>query len=415
MDIPQDILEEILHHISSDHPSIKACSLSHSSFLPPTRRLLFSEVKLHHRWQISHTDICLEFRQILVASKYISSSIRTLILNHWYSIEDIDYRCIFPSLLELIPDLRRGHIYLAMNKTRIFGANLFLPPHSISNVRHLILNAIVFDTYSQMFSLIGSFSDLEVITMSRIRIDDPDGMEHIPVPSHHCAPSTLELNIGGDSLECLFCPQSTISVGNLRVLNVVAFEHNVPAITSLLSLSSSSLEHLTFRLGGNHAYTAGYDVDLRQLGRLRSICTSLRFDSHSLNNENWPKPFPWAQRFFQTLPSSVEDIFIQICFRPYDAILIRQKQKEWQELDHILASYPWNFTVRLGISVDDTLSDPVHEDDIYSQWPTCGDLEDYFRNFLVVDGMPEMNKLGRLNCEITESDIYFSAYMGGEW
>ncbi|KAK0204187.1 hypothetical protein DFS33DRAFT_1337464 [Desarmillaria ectypa] len=266
--------------------------------------------------------------------------------------------------------------------------------------------------YSQMLSLISNFSDLEVITTSRIRIDDPGGMEHIPVPSLQCAPSTLELNIGGASLECLFCPQSMISVGNLHVLNVVAFEHNILAITSLLSLSSSSLEHLTFLFEGYHEYSAGYYVDLRQLGHLQSICTGLRFDSYSLNYEDWSNPFP---PIFKTLPSSVEDIFIEVGFRPYDAILIPQKQKEWQELDHILASYLWNFTVRLGIFVDYTLSDPVHKDDIYSQWPTCGDIEEYFRNFLVVDGMPEMNKLGCLNCEITKSDINFSTYMSGEW
>ncbi len=32
-------------------------------------------------------------------------------------------------------------------------------------------------------------------------------------------------------------------------------------------------------------------------------------------------------------------------------------------------------------------------------------MEEYFRNFLLVDGMPEMNKLGRLNCEITRSAL----------
>ncbi len=247
MDIPEDILEEILGHLSSDFPSLKACSLSHSSFLPPTRRLLLSNVKLRHCRQNSHTDICLEFRETLLASKYMQSSIRTLALHHWYLIEDINYQCIFPSLLELIPDLRRVHIFLGTNKATILGANFFPLPHSISSVRHLILDEIVFETHAQMLSLFASFSDLEVISASSICFDDPGTTDHIPIASHHCTPSTLELNMGGAALECLFnSPQSTISIANLRVLSVLLIEHNIFAIDSLLSLSSSSLEHLTF-------------------------------------------------------------------------------------------------------------------------------------------------------------------------
>ncbi len=245
-DIPEDILEEILRHLSSYFPSLKACSLSHSSFLPPTRRLLFSNVKLRHCRQNSHTDICLEFRETLLASKYIQSSIRTLILHHWDLIEDIKYQCIFPSLLELIPDLRRVHISLGTNKATILRANFFPPPHSISSVRHLILDDIVFETHAQMLSLFASFSDLEVISASRIRFDDPDATDHIPIASHHCTPSTLELNMGGAALECLFnSPQTTISIANLRILSVLLFERNIFAIASVLSLSSSSLERLT--------------------------------------------------------------------------------------------------------------------------------------------------------------------------
>ncbi|SJL16162.1 uncharacterized protein ARMOST_19681 [Armillaria ostoyae] len=415
MDISEDISEEILGHLSSDFPSLKACSLSNSSFLPPTRRLLLSNVKLRHCRQNSHTDICLNFRETLLASKYMQSSIRTLILHHWYLIEDINYQCIFPSLLELIPDLRRVHIYLGTNKATIFGASFFPPPHSISSVRHLILHEIVFETFAQMLSVFASFSNLEVISASRISFDDPGTTDHIPVPSHHCTPSTLELNMGGAALECLFnSPQSTISIANLRVLSVLVFERNIFAIASLLFLSSSSLEHLTFIPAEIGTYSRNH-VDLRQQSRLRRISTSLGFGSQAWAPKDLPEPFPWAHRFFRTLPTSVEDIFIQVGFSPYDAILLPQKQKEWQELDHILASHPGNFTVRLGICLDYHFCDPDDDDPCYSEWPTCGDMEEYFRNFLLVDGMPEMNKLGCLNCEITRSGLNFSTYINERW
>ncbi|KAK0232167.1 hypothetical protein EDD85DRAFT_956025 [Armillaria nabsnona] len=405
-DIPEDILEEILCHLSSDFPSLKACSLSHSSFLLPTRRLLFSNVKLRHCRQNSHTDICLEFRETLLGSKYMQSFIRTLILHHWDLIEDIKYQCIFPSLLELIPDLRRVHISLGTNKPTILGASFFPLPHSISSVRHLILDDIVFETHAQMLSLFASFSDLEVISASRIYFDDPGTTDHISIPSHHCTPSTLELNMGGAALECLFnSPQSTISIANLRILSVLLFKHNIFAIASVLSLSSSSLEHLTLIPAEIGAFSARHQVDLREQSCLRRISTSLVFDSQAWTPKDLPKPFPWAHRFFKTLPTSIEDVFIEVGVSPYDAILLPQKQKEWQELDHILASHPGNFTVRLGICLDYHFCDPDEDDPCYREWPTCSDMEEYFRNFLLVDGMPEMNKLGRLNCEITRSAL----------
>ncbi len=146
-------------------------------------------------------------------------------------------------------------------------------------------------------------------------------------------------------------------------------------------------------------------VDLREQSRLRRISTSLVFGSQAWSSKDLAEPFLWAHRFVKTLPTSVEDIFIEVGFSPYDAILLPQKQKEWQELDHILASHPGNFTVRLGICLDYHFCDPDEDDPCYSEWPTCSDMEEYFRNFLLVDGMPEMNKLGHLNCEITRSAL----------
>ncbi|KAK0215679.1 hypothetical protein IW262DRAFT_1401627 [Armillaria fumosa] len=51
-------------------------------------------------------------------------------------------------------------------------------------------------------------------------------MDHIPVPSHRRVPSTPKLSVSGAALECLFSPQSAISIAILCVLSVVAFKHD---------------------------------------------------------------------------------------------------------------------------------------------------------------------------------------------
>ncbi len=76
MTLPQDILEEILSHLRFDLPSLKACLLTHPTFLLPSNRLLFAKVRVQNS-RGPPTDICLELRKVLVASKYMTESIRS--------------------------------------------------------------------------------------------------------------------------------------------------------------------------------------------------------------------------------------------------------------------------------------------------------------------------------------------------
>ncbi|KAK0230244.1 hypothetical protein IW262DRAFT_1337121 [Armillaria fumosa] len=170
MAFPQDIREEISSHLRLDFPSLKACPLTHPSFLLPSNRLLFAKVRV--RDSRGHpTDICLELRKVLVASKYMVESIRSLILDFiWYPKES--GIGIFSSVLQLLPNLQRLCVQLAFGNIPILNAESFPSPCSISSVRTLILEKIQFDTASQLHSLLASSNNLEVITLDGIRIED---------------------------------------------------------------------------------------------------------------------------------------------------------------------------------------------------------------------------------------------------
>ncbi len=247
MALPQDILEEILSHLRFDFPSLKACSLTHPSLLLPSNRLLFAKIRV---WDSRGppTDICLELRKVLVASKHMAASIRSLILNFVWSPKESGTG-IFPSLLQLLPNLQRLSVHLARGNISIFNADSFPSPHSISSVRTLILKKIRFDTTSQLYSLLASFNHLEDITMNAVRIDDTNATTHLVPNRQSCFPSTLELNLDGPVIEALLSPQSTVSMANLRVLTVYTnSDQDVEATSSILPSASSSLQVLTLLL-----------------------------------------------------------------------------------------------------------------------------------------------------------------------
>ncbi|KAK0447769.1 hypothetical protein EV421DRAFT_1927059 [Armillaria borealis] len=407
MALPQDILEEILSHLRSDFPSLKACSLTHPSFLLPSNRLLFAKVRVQD-YRGPPTDICLELRKVLVASKYMTESIRSLILDFiWYPEES--GTGIFPSLLQLLPNLQRLCIHLARGNVSILNAGSFPPPSSISSVRTLILDKILFDTASQLYSLLASFNNLEVVTLDEIGIEDTNATVDLVPSRQSCLPSTLELSLEGPVLEALLFPQSTVSIANLRVLSILTVtDQEVITTSSILSSASSSLEGLTLLLPVTK-WCESHLIDLGHLSRLRSIRTSLYFNSHwtSIHRipSDWRGPFPWAHPFFKGLPSSVEDIILQVIFCPYDAFLLPHFRSDWQKLDRILASHPWKFSVRLEIYIDYNFGDPGVEGYCYDEWSTPGDLYKHSRNFLQYEGLPETNRKGCLHFEFKKSAL----------
>ncbi|SJL08777.1 uncharacterized protein ARMOST_12147 [Armillaria ostoyae] len=131
------------------------------------------------------------------------ASIRSLILDFVWYLEGHGTG-IFPSLLQLLPNLQRLFIHLARSNVSIFNASSFASVPSITSVRTLILDKIVFGTVSQLYSLLSSFNNLELITnMNVIRINDANA-------------TTLD----GPILETLLFPQCTVSTAKLRVLSI---------------------------------------------------------------------------------------------------------------------------------------------------------------------------------------------------
>lgn len=241
MAIPQETLEEILDHLRFDYRSLKACSLTHSSFLPPSHRLLFMTVKIrHYRHQV---DNCLKFRDTMVASKYMALSIRYLILHYLYQRpEDQSDECMLFSLLRLLPKLQRVKIYHSLSKATMHNVGSFHPPPSISNIRHLILTDTKFESFTHLFSLFSNLEQLDTITMFQVYVKDVSSPNHL-APSRRCHPSTLDLQLGSPIVERLFSPQSTISLKGLRALNILATN-----AAYLPSFVIPSLESLTLRL-----------------------------------------------------------------------------------------------------------------------------------------------------------------------
>ncbi|KAK0232372.1 hypothetical protein EDD85DRAFT_847591 [Armillaria nabsnona] len=364
MAIPQETLEEILDHLRFDYRSLKACSFTHSSFLPPSHRLLFMTVQ-------NQTDECMLF-----------------------------------SLLRLLPKLQRVKIFHSLSKATMHNVDSFRSPPSISNIRHLVLTDTKFESFTHLFSLFSNLEQLDTITMFQVYVKDVSSPNHHLASSRRCHPSALDLHLGSPIVERLFSPQSTISLKGLRALNTVATD-----AAYLPSFVIPSLESLTLRIT-RWKFPTGNPIDLRQLKRLRNITIRLRFYNACClvdTAQRWPSPL--GLRFFETLPSSVEDIYIEIVISPFVTDLLPKYRSDWQELDHILARHPLLFTVRLGIYIDRYYSDLGDEESFDYQWSDYGSMEEYLPDFMRFECMPEMNRLGRVECKLVKSRMVFSPYV----
>ena len=75
MDIPQDIIDNVIEAVGDDRHMLKQCALISSSFLLPCRKQLFSKIS------IGSNQSCQRIHQILVQNPAIQSFVRTITLN----------------------------------------------------------------------------------------------------------------------------------------------------------------------------------------------------------------------------------------------------------------------------------------------------------------------------------------------
>ena len=76
MDIPQDIIDNVIAAVDDDTDLLKQCSLVSSSFLLPSRKRLFSRITLRS------DEICQGIHQLLVQNPVIQSFVKSITLMH---------------------------------------------------------------------------------------------------------------------------------------------------------------------------------------------------------------------------------------------------------------------------------------------------------------------------------------------
>ena len=81
IDIPQDIIDNVVAAVGNDRCLLKKCALVSSSFLRPSRKQLFSKITLNR------DESCQRIHQVLIQNPVIQSLVRTITLTEytkWY-------------------------------------------------------------------------------------------------------------------------------------------------------------------------------------------------------------------------------------------------------------------------------------------------------------------------------------------
>jgi hypothetical protein len=77
MEIPQDIIDNVIKAVGDDTHLLKQCAIVSSSFLRPSRKRLFSRISL------GSDEKCQGIHQFLVQNPVVQSFVRTITLDGW--------------------------------------------------------------------------------------------------------------------------------------------------------------------------------------------------------------------------------------------------------------------------------------------------------------------------------------------
>ena len=77
VEIPQDIIDNVIAALGNDKPSLKQCALVSSSFLLPSRKQLFNSIRFGH-----DDEACRRLHQLLVQNPVIRSFVRRIDVYH---------------------------------------------------------------------------------------------------------------------------------------------------------------------------------------------------------------------------------------------------------------------------------------------------------------------------------------------
>jgi hypothetical protein len=224
--IPDDIIKEVIGHLSSDRVSIRACALTHSSWLSYSRAHLFSKIIIPVGSQFTYPDT----RTLEATLPYV----QTLVLKHKTRQRRPHPRYLSPSELDIHFSTLAPWLSSRFNTLDLFFiAFTTWGPFSSQSVHDMLGN--VSELYLGGTSFPGgTLADCVASLPNLRRIGAMNTHAMTPIPEHALSPVSLH-TFAWDSMDS---KSDDALVGTLRSLSRSKSLHTMRHIQSACSPSS---------------------------------------------------------------------------------------------------------------------------------------------------------------------------------
>lgn len=335
-EFPQELVDEVIDHLWDDVTSLRACSLSCSTWLPTSRTHLFRQVDLRD------AAACARFIKLLEASPVLVQYIRKLSVDaHHFSYDlsslrngDSTWLPLVPPLLGALPRVTE------LEMTSLNWRTLQLDPkHTelfysmLGNVKRLALVNVHFESSSDVLNILSAAKLVTELHLDRVYWNCwswpmPDGLSETGEMPHCGYLQRLVLRSGSPPNAITDWLLATGSMLNLREVQVHWRERDsTQALGALVRASGSRLERLYLELTNGVATQAAAngDLDLAHLTGLRAVY----FDGLVL-----PDCCEWITSMTAQLHSDrLEMIEVSLLARWQDDL----RAIDWVQLDKTLA------------------------------------------------------------------------------
>ncbi|GLB43064.1 hypothetical protein LshimejAT787_1205130 [Lyophyllum shimeji] len=318
--LPQEIVDEILDHLTGNTRTLRACSVVSPSFRGASQRKLFHAIVL----DIRDSAKVLRLYDALFSNSILASFIRSVSLLLGES-NDGGPAC---DILRMLTRVQRLHL---INQDVVYNLGLWqnipeslqtclLDVFSRTTCQTLILGEVLFPL--KHLQELTHLRHLQLHYVHSITYNDDDGLRTAPDPPAKRPLESLTLCTSPAArrlLEalCATPERPSLSLSYLRSCTFEAVQQSTDEVQTILDLAN---EHLQTAYVGMYLDCAGRYLDFSKLKALRMLRIHLAYA--------WSLQGAWLARVLATLPSQIEELEIRMdC--PVGAI----SAKEWDEID----------------------------------------------------------------------------------
>ncbi|KDQ06699.1 hypothetical protein BOTBODRAFT_192913 [Botryobasidium botryosum FD-172 SS1] len=369
LELPSELIDLIIDHLHDEKPTLKICALVCRDWVAPSRFHLFRSIRLYQNGVGRFISLCdsplstifsAKTSSFLFATNAIAAGAPAVHqrenksgLNRLLTWRSLDGQ---KTLATVLPQL--GTLILGYIGWWTLSASAKETLAQFESLRELRIRGVVFETRDQFLTLLGTFPNLEVLSMSRCYFRSSEATANSRDPSLNIAHlprlHTISISDLGDESAAMadaiaLLPCHSLRVLDLHIAYISTFELTRGAaivIGRLVASAGPSLEAFSVKLTYRGDFDTCFElIDLTKNTSLQRISLGIEEDGCVLSIlQRLTGPTTSSKSFIPTLQSlDIEDLTtLSIDWETLDMLLQHPYFSALSELRYIVSADFYN-------------------------------------------------------------------------